>query len=275
MTNSKFIQIIPDQNGREAIMVRVDKTLKEVMEEKPASRWDPDYWHPKYEEILSQVKNGIDLIPLINILKEEIIAPDHVRASKGEKIGSSFSYEYRTLKDLLFTGLNYASTNYCSDNAGERLQRTSLRVDDILFAGSGIGAIGRIGIVEKLSAKKSCVGDLFILRSPSVDPFYLHIYLLTVFGQSQIEKIFHGIQSAKISTKEILAIKITIVSDKIQKNIKSEYKKMSAYHDKAMEGKKKSDEAAYKKNIEVAEKMLKDLIVRTEAVIRGERKDVI
>lgn len=42
-----------------------------------------------------------------------------------------------------------------------------------------------------------------------------------------------------------------------------------------MEGKKKGDEAAYRKNIETAEKMLKDLIARTETVIRGERKDVI
>ena len=42
-----------------------------------------------------------------------------------------------------------------------------------------------------------------------------------------------------------------------------------------MEGKEKSDEGAYKNNIETAEKMLKDLIARTEAVIRGERKDVI
>lgn len=42
-----------------------------------------------------------------------------------------------------------------------------------------------------------------------------------------------------------------------------------------MEGKKKSNEAAYRKNIETAEKMLKDLIARTETVIRGERKDVI
>ena len=35
MTNSKLVQITKDQNGREAIMVRVDKTLKELMEEKP------------------------------------------------------------------------------------------------------------------------------------------------------------------------------------------------------------------------------------------------
>ena len=42
-----------------------------------------------------------------------------------------------------------------------------------------------------------------------------------------------------------------------------------------MDAKKNNQEAEYKKNIEIAEKMLKDLIAKTEAVIRGERKDVI
>ena len=65
------------------------------------------------------------------------------------------------------------------------------------------------------------------------------------------------------------------VSKKVQKNIESEYKKMSALHDKAIEAKKKGDEAGYKKNIEKAEAMLRELVARTEAVIRGERKDGI
>ena len=47
MDKNKLIQITKDQNGREAVMVRVDKTLKEMMEEKPSSRWNADYWHPK------------------------------------------------------------------------------------------------------------------------------------------------------------------------------------------------------------------------------------
>ena len=50
---------------------------------------------------------------------------------------------------------------------------------------------------------------------------------------------------------------------------------MSVYHDKAMEAKAKGDEAVYKRNIETAEKMLKDLISRTEAVIRSEKENVI
>ncbi|MFH1233778.1 MAG: hypothetical protein V1649_03985 [Patescibacteria group bacterium] len=98
---------------------------------------------------------------------------------------------------------------------------------------------------------------------------------MTEFGQSQIEKVFHGISSAKISTKEIWQIKVALVNDAIQQQVKSEYKKMSKYHDKAMEAKKSNHEVEYKKNIETAEKMLKDLIAKTEAVIRGERDDII
>ena len=50
---------------------------------------------------------------------------------------------------------------------------------------------------------------------------------------------------------------------------------MLAYYDKAMDANKKGDEIGYNKNIETAEKMLKDLIAKTEVMIRGEQKDVI
>ncbi len=270
----KNINTTKDYTGRDTIMVRTDKTIKDLMEEKPSSRWDPGYWHPRYDEIFSKIKAGLKLSSIEDILDEPIIAPDHVRASRGEKIGKEFSCEYRTLKDLLFTGLNYAEINYCSENAYQRLKRTQLKTEDILFAGSGMGAIGRLGIVEKIS-KKSCVGDLFILRNPKINSHYLYVYLLTQFGQSQIEKIFHGISSAKISTNEIGQIRVAVVGEPIQQQIKLGYKEMSKYHDKAMDKKKKGDEGEYKENIEIAQKMLKDLIAKTEAVIRGERKDVI
>jgi len=193
--------------------------------------------------------------------------------SKGENIGIEYDCEYRTLKDLLFTGLNYADINYCSENAFERLKRSQLKVGDILFAGSGIGAIGRIGLVLKVSAK-SCVGDLFIIRNLKIDNLYLYIFLLTDFGQKQIERIFHGIQSVKISTQEISSIIVPIVPDEIQKAIKSSYKQVSLMHNSAMEDKKNGNNLEYKKNIETAEKLLRDLIASTEAVIRGE-KDTI
>jgi len=273
MDKSNLIQTTKDQNKREAVMVRVDKTIKEISENKPASRWDPDYWHPKYEKVLSKISPNYKLVCLKELLKEPIIAPDHVRASKGEKIGPNFTCEYRTLKDLMFTGLNYAEINYCSDNAFNRLRRSQLKKNDILFAGSGIGAIGRVGIVLEIS-DKSCVGDLFIIRNSQLNPFYLYVYLLTIFGQSQIERVFHGIQSAKISTEEIATILIPILPDSIQNVIETKYKEMFSLHQQAMDAHRKHDTNIYENKIKIAENILKDLIKITEEVIEGKREDV-
>ena len=273
MVNYSAVKIIKDTSGKERVMIRVDKTLDELMKEKPSSRWDPDYWHPMHEEMLAEIDKKYQIAILGSLLGTPIIAPDHVRASKGEKIGASHDVEYRTLKDLLFTGLNYSHTNYCSDNAYQRLKRSQLILGDILFAGSGIGAIGRIGIVEHVS-NKSCVGDLFIIRNTKVNRYYLYIYLLTKFGQLQIEKIFHGIQSAKISTSEIEMIKVPILPELVQANIESEFKKISLLHDRAMERKKNGEDNEYEKYLNKAEKILLDFISRTEAVIRGERDDI-
>ncbi|MHB8278744.1 MAG: N-6 DNA methylase [Candidatus Humimicrobiaceae bacterium] len=273
MDKNKLIQITKDQNGKEAVMVRVDKTLYDLMNEKPASRWDPEYWRPIYDDTISKISSNYELTTINNIINEPIIAPDHVRMSKGERIGSEYDCEYRTLKDLRFTGINYSDVNFCSDNAYKRLKRSQLKEGDVLFAGSGVGAIGRLGIVLRTS-KKSCVGDLFIIRNTKINNIYLYIFLLTDFGQKQIERIFHGIQSAKISTKEIGSILIPLVPNNIQNNIEISYKKVSLKHDLAMEAKKNGNDIGYKQNIETAEKLLKNLLSDTEAVIRGEKETI-
>ncbi len=110
------------------VMVRVDKTMLDLFAEKPSSRWDPGYWEPKYDQLLSQIIESYNIVPLRELLTIPIIAPDHVRASKEEHIGKKYSCEYRTLKDLLFTGLNHADINYCSENAFQRLKRSHQRL---------------------------------------------------------------------------------------------------------------------------------------------------
>ena len=91
----------------------------------------------------------------------------------------------------------------------------------------------------------------------------------------QTEKIENGVGQPNLSEDELYQILVPRIPDKIQDNIESYYKKMSEYHDNAMEAKLNNNEAGYKKNIEMAESMLNELITLTEAVIKGERKDII
>jgi hypothetical protein len=53
MTQFKTQKIINDNNGKEVVMIRVDKTLKDMMKEKPSGRLDPEYWHPDFQKLLN------------------------------------------------------------------------------------------------------------------------------------------------------------------------------------------------------------------------------
>ncbi|GAH52277.1 unnamed protein product, partial [marine sediment metagenome] len=115
-----------------------------------------------------------------------------------------------------------------------------------------------------------------IIRVNELNPFYMCIFLLTQFGSAQVNRFGSGVSGIiGITFEQIKSVLIPLISEKVQENIESEYKKMSAYHDKAMDAKLKGDEVNYKKNIATAERMLRDLITRTESIIRGEKDDIV
>ncbi len=266
------VKVIKDTQGNEAVMARVDKTMKELMEEKPHSRWDVHYWHPCVEDIFRNTQ--IELKTLRDFLpSRHLIFPDHVRQSLGEKVDRQQSIPYFRVTEFLNTGYNCANQYYCSKNAYERLKHTQLKDRDIIIAYSG-ATLGSTLIIEK-APKFSCTGDLYVAKVQNINPYFVTVFMKTAFAKGQIKQFMHGVASPKLSTDFLKKIKIPILHEKVQSHIEAEYKKMSVYHDKAMEAKAKNDEANYKKNIETAEKMLKDLISKTEAVIRGERKDVL
>jgi len=279
MSNKNLVQITTDENGREVVVARVDKTLKEMMEEKPASRWNPAYWSPAYD-YLDKLFSEVEAKSILEIEGEEaVIAGDHVRPSRGEKKGFNLNtgIEYYETAGFLDSGYDYSDIKECSNNAYLRLKETAVKKYDILISIAGVGGVGKAKscIVTNEPAEKSCTGDVFSVRLKKINPIYFYILLKSKIGKDQILKMKNGVGTENLNTKEALAIMVPEIRKEIQDNIISEFKKMSKYHDKAMEAQKNSKEAEYKENIEIAGKMLKDLITKTEAVIRGEIKDII
>ena len=279
MSNKNLVQTTTDEKGREIVMVRVDKTLEELMKEKPTSRWSPAYWHPSFD-YLNDLFTKTEAKSILEIEGENaVIAGDHVRPSRGEKKGFNLKtgIEYYETAGFLESGYNYSEIKECSNNAYERLKETSVKKYDILISVAGVGGVGkaRSCLIVNEPAKKSCTGDVFSIRLKKINPIYLYILLKSKIGKDQILKMKNGVSTENLNTKEALAIKVPKISDKSEKNIVVEFHKIISFHDKAMEAKKNNQEAEYKKNIEIADKMLKDLIAKTEAAIRGERKDVI
>jgi restriction endonuclease S subunit len=256
------------------VMVRVDKTLKEMMEEKPSSRWDAGYWDPlltiaddTFKDIKYPVKGIVDF-------EEYITYGPIVVDRKFDHQKSGVAILNQT--EIIFTGLDFSSQIFAKENSPWVIDRAKVRINDIVLARSGVGGVGKnkITIVNhKINACVGCFVD--ILRLKEINPYYVVVFWKGIFGWSQIQKIISGVGTVNINFDEIRSLKIPILPNSVQSHIETEYKKMSVYHDKAMDAKAKGNEEGFKENIEIAELMLKDLIAKTEAVIRGEREDVV
>lgn len=269
---TKNPKIVRWTDGKEAIMVRVDKTAKEMYEEKPSGRIDADYWHPKYSVLEEESKfnievlgNFVDYITYGTILTEE----DRAFTNKG--------IFYISSTTVTFTGINfYLNPLFVSENDPRNKESKKPHKHDLIFNRSGVGTLGRQCVFLYDSKEWTVSDDTDVIRLTNINPFYVSVYLKSKYGKQEVEQKSRGVSGLiKINFDDIKAIRVPIIPETVQKHIEQEYLKMSKFHDKAMEAKKKNNEKEYKENLETAEKMLKDLVTKTEAVIRGERKDVI
>lgn len=275
---SNLIQTTKDQTGKEIVMVRVDKTLKEMMEEKPSSRWNIHYWDPGYDNIGETFKKIKWEVKALGEIKEISI---HT-AYKGvqPKPNKTGSFLYITSKNIDYTGINVVDDIFkISFDSPANTERTRLKEDDVLLVRSGDASLGYITINTSSSLRANIRSEIYIIRvlnKKIINPYYITVYLKShILGQRQMFRLENGVGTPNLNIEEIKALKIPLIDQNIQEDIESEYKQMSVYHENAMMEKEKGEEDEYKKNLDAAERMLKDLIFKTESVIRGERKDVV
>jgi len=266
-----LVKVINDSQGNEVAMVRVDKTLGDMIEEKPSSRFDPQYWHIKFQNLLSNISSKYK----INLLGEfvDFITYGQVGSRIYSKRGT---VRYIQTINITDTGIDYyIKEAFIDEGSHNDPDRSKLKYEDVLLGNAGMGGLGKCTIFLTKNDKVNISQDIDILRLKNINPYYASIFLKSIFGNAQIWIRSKGVGAPKLPFDEIKAIKIPKLPVNVQKNIEIEHKKMSIHHFKAMEAKAKGDEFNYKKNLKVAERMLKDLIARTEAVIIGEKEDII
>ena len=259
------------------VMVRVDKTLKEMMVEKPYGRLDPEYYLPEYDDLFLDMRLGnFDVTTLGNFILSgtEGITYGQVGERHYSKKGK---VQYLQVSNITFTGIDvFAKFALVDSGSHNDPPRSRLKENDILLLNGGVGSIGRSCVLLKKDKEYNISQDIDRIRVQGIKPIYVSVFINSFFGQKQIERFQKGVSGqTKIGFDHVKSIRIPVIPEKIQSHIDGEYKKMSVYHDKAMEAKAEGNEAKYKKNIETAEAMLKELIAKTEAVIRGEREDVV
>jgi len=261
------------------VMVRVDRTLKEMMEEEPFCRWDINYYLPQWDDLISELKHSVIEVKFLKEFFEDndwLIATDHIRASRGEHEGHKYPIEYYSPAGFNFTGYDIYNIPRCSKNAYDRMVRAQVYQYDVLLGGFGMGPTGKSVLLLHKPADKAIVGNIFIIRTgTNYNPFILDTFFKCKYGQAQFNRYKTGVAFNSLSNDEIRYLLVPNFPAKIENQIEVEYKKVYLYHDKAMEAKAKGDQAGHRINIETAEAILKDLIAKTEAVIRGEREDVV
>ncbi len=271
MVLGRFKEVICDSDGNELLMIRTDITMWEMMNEKPAGRWDPEYWHPKYDVVYETKYTLRRLGEFIKEITYGVILTGH------ERNFSRSGVNYVSATTVRDTGIDHSLNPLFvrKDDPRNRLDKKPRR-GDLILNRSGIGTLGRQCVFTYDPDDWTISDDTDVIRLEGISPFYISIFLKSRFGQLQISQRTRGVSGlVKLNFDDIKEIKVPLLSQQIQGSIDQEYKKMSAFHDKAMEAKAKGDQVGYQRNIQIAERMLKDLISRTEEVIRGERDDVI
>lgn len=274
MKNKNEVQITKDQVGKELVMIRIDKTLREIMEEKPSSRWDVEYWHSKWENLYTIKLSAIDFG---NLLLHNGITYGQV----GQRIFSPKGIvKYLQVINIKSTGIDtFVKSALIEENSRNDPSRSRLKPGQLLLTRTTFPKmdtlIGRCIVVPKNIGKANVSEDIDVITlKNNISPEVVCIFLKTIYGQGQIHRKKKGVKSIKINFDDIRSIKMPIFPKNVEKSIVVEYEKMAVYHDKAMVTKKNGDDISYKKNLEKAESILKELIARTEMVIRGEREDI-
>jgi hypothetical protein len=258
------------------LSVRVDKRTLDFFAEKPSSRWDGPYWQPKYDAVFKELSKNYSLDSL-NKYISSIEQGDVPRQAKGDRYVNR-GILFINVVDVVSTGISWVNCKRIINSHYKRIQRAEPTIGDLIFVRSGKGSIGKSTVFAGIPGedKFGISGHLNTVRLNNINAFYVEVFLKSFYGQLQIERFESGTsQQTDFRQESFAAIKIPLLKETIQSHIETGYKKMSVYHDKAMEAKAEGNEAKYKKNIETAEAMLKELIAKTEAVIRGEREDVV
>lgn len=260
------------EDGQERLFVRNDIPMFYLHQTMPASRWDADYWNPKFEDKFIR-KFGHTLGEYISFTTYGQVG--HREYCKKGII--HLSPANLPVVNGLITGIDYeVRKKYVIKDGHNDPVRSRLKYGDLLLSNSGVAATGRPAIFLDKGLYVNISQHINLLKlTKDINKFFVVVYLQSYFAQLQIERFIISVGPSGLTFDEIKLIKLPLLSKTIQSHIEKEFLKINSLHKKSMEAKKRKDEQSYEKNILKASAQLKELVAKTEDVIRGKRKDII
>lgn len=184
-----------------------------------SGRLDSEYYRPSFlkNEILLQKRNSTPLASISDFL----IGP-FGSAFTVENYTSDRVYRYIRGKDVKQMRLMDDDNVYMPKSDFDRLSKYALRKNDILV--SVVGTLGNAAIIEEqdIPAIFSCKST--VLRTTSVNPFYLLTYLNSSYGRSLLLRKERGAVQKGLNLDDLKTLEVFVADEPFQKAIETLYK---------------------------------------------------
>jgi type I restriction enzyme M protein len=152
-----------------------------------SGRFDAEYYQPKFDQLIERLEEKVELTPLGDLLtlNQKGRQPDYVEEDQDISgclpvINSKYVRE----GEVILLDNRYARWP-------ENENPLIIQKNDVLFNGTGVGAVGRCATYfhdqEALPDT-----EVAVLRSDTLDPVYLSIYINSIAGQLQVQKHLQG-----------------------------------------------------------------------------------
>lgn len=264
-------------------------------------RWTAGFFAERFRKNEKKLKK-LHSVPLGDFIPDEL--PD---GSKGitygqvgaRKLSPRGGVRYLQVINIRDTGIDFSiKPDRIAEGSHNDPERSRVIQNDILITNTAFRGtetlIGRCVVVSRDYGKLNISQDMDRVRVQNVNPFYVGTFLKTKFGQLQIQRIVHGVDSQKINFGQVRGLLIPVLPANVQKEVQKQYLEMSKCHDRGMAVKEEillseridsgrfgetinnlaNESSRYKRAMAEAQERLKHLIAELEAVLEGEQKKI-
>jgi type I restriction enzyme S subunit len=217
-------------------------------------RIDPEFYDPVYREFLETIRNTSYEVKKLNQITEEIISGQRPKGGVKfiEEGIPSIGGEHITSKgDFNFDELRFIPRDFHNT-----FKKSWVKLFDILLVKDG-ATTGKVAIVLEDFPFKDCNINEHIFKitlKKSYNPHYVFFYLLSNFGQKQIERLMSGAAQKGITLDAVKQIEIIIPDSGTQDKIAEMIMKRKT--------ELRSAEEEAKRVIRLAKKQVEDIIER-------------
>ncbi|MBU4189964.1 MAG: restriction endonuclease subunit S [Candidatus Thermoplasmatota archaeon] len=212
-------QLLEEKLGLDKLKLKEEKTFEtRFFNVKENMRFDSEYYHPKYTQVklrLVELSNNYDVVELKKIAS--------LTTGKQQETFKELTngVPFYSIKDIKKSTFSKVDIRYIRKDNHEKMKNSELKTNDVLLAITG-ATIGKTGIF--LENEGNISGDLARIRikddfKGKVDPFYILIYLESLFGQVQINRNIYGATNKHLSLKSVEKILISILPTPKQEQI--------------------------------------------------------